>query len=190
MAYKEKIEKHSGFGKPIWSSEDYKEKLKEKEVFVKEPYGLPFELTEKDKFKEPTPEKKDKKQVFLEEIKKKDVITEREILLIKRRLNEGTYKSEDVNEIDTKKLTPEQNEKGFKYLYDLYKSPTGKERVNNPFGDREEEVLNNFSHFELVDWYDNGNQYYKNYVPVYRVVAKDGSGFEYVMKVGKIEITD
>lgn len=34
-------------------------------------------------------------------------------------------------------VTGEQSAKGFKWLYNLYKTPIGKERKNNPFGYRE-----------------------------------------------------
>lgn len=132
--------------------------------------------------------KEREKKLFLENIKNKDTISEQEISLIKERLNSGVYTAENVNEIDNKRLTSEQNEKGYKYMYGLYKSPTGKERINNPYGEREQEVLNNYSHFELVSWSDEGNQFYKSYTPIYLVVAKDGSSFEYIMTGGKIKI--
>ena len=59
--------------------------------------------------------KKDSKKLFLEDIKNKDTISEQEVLLIKRRLNDGTYTSQEVYDVlgeDGKKLTPEQNKKG------------------------------------------------------------------------------
>jgi len=181
MIFKVKNKIDTGFGKSIWSAEDYNKMKKEKKE--KETFAI-----EKQKEK-----KKDKKELFLEEIKNKETISEQEILLIRNRLNRKVYSTADMEGITNKKLLPEQNAKGFRYMYNLYKSSKGTERSNSPFGYREEEVLNNFSHFELVDWNDSSNYYQaqagiKNYVPVYRVVAKDGSSFEYFMQEGKVKI--
>jgi hypothetical protein len=73
--------------------------------------------------------KKDKNKLFLEDIKNKDTITEKEVLLIKRRLNDKTYNIQEVNDAlgdEGKALTPEQNEKGKAWLMNKWKSPTGK----------------------------------------------------------------
>ena len=63
----------------------------------------------------------------------------------------------------------------------LWKSPTGKERVNNPFGYREQEALEQFDHFALAGFHDAsryGQAPY--YIPLYDVYMKDGEyGFQY-----------
>lgn len=136
----------------------------------------------------------ERKDTFLQDFQKKDTVTESEILLMKRRLNNGKYDIDVLSDVGEKNLTPEQTEKGKAWLMKQYKTPTGKEKENSPFGYRETEVLDNFDHFELVDWYDDSNYFQtqsgiKNYQPVYRVVAKDGSGFEYTVKGGEVYIT-
>lgn len=163
---------------------------KEKPIFIKEPYGLPQDLTPTGTFKVEKEEKKDPKKLFLEEIKKKDTITEKEISLIKRRLNDGTYKSDEVYEMigeDGKALTSEQQEKGKAWLMDKWKSSTGKERENNPFGYREQEILDKFKGIRLKEFYDAGNYGFHNYTPYYEVEGNETS-FEYVVKGGEVSI--
>jgi len=122
-------------------------------------------------------------------------LTERELNLLKLRLNSGRLDIHDVDIPDGGwELTPDQNKKGFDWLYNLYKSPTGKERVNTPFGYRESSVLENFNKIKLTDYRDTANYYQaqakiKNYVPVYTVYAKDGHTFEYSVHGGAIDIS-
>lgn len=127
-------------------------------------------------------------------------ITEQEILNARMRAN-GYKKVKDKSLLeipeDGLKITPKQTKKGLKWLLNLWKTPKDKERLNNPFGYREEEVLKNFKEFRLVDWYDDTTSYavdrgFHNYLPVYRVIAKDDSYFEYVpntKEYGKVNIT-
>ena len=114
----------------------------------------------------------------------KGYLTEKEIQLIKNRMNKG----EDVNLEYLYEggisITPEQTKKGIDWLIDKWKTPRGIERKNNPFGYREQAVLDNFDHFKLIDFYNVGNTSFDNYVPYYRVVAKDGSYFEYAFGHG------
>lgn len=119
----------------------------------------------------------------------KDYLTEGEINLIKNRMNRG----EDIDlskmyDLGGLFITPEQTQKGFDWLWNLYKTPRGVERKNNPFGYREEDILENFDHFEITDFYNAGNRYVNWYMPVYRVIGKNGSSFEYTMKQGEIYI--
>lgn len=83
-------------------------------------------------------------------------------------------------------LTPEQNKKGFDFLQNQRTSPTGKERKNNPFGYREEAILDNFSHFTLGSFYDAGNAYRSFYLPLYYCYGNETS-FEYYYN-GKVNI--
>lgn len=124
-------------------------------------------------------------------------ITEKEILAAKKRAN-GYSNAKDKTLLEIPEgglaITPEQTKKGLDWLMDQWKTPRGIERKNNPFGYREQEVLENFSHFLLTDWYDAMSSYgvqqgYHSYLPVYTVVAKDGSTFEYHMAGGEINIT-
>jgi hypothetical protein len=133
----------------------------------------------------------------------KGFLTENEVNLLKRRLNHSsgamTYHPIEISEIpfpdngEGFKLSSEQTEKGLTWLKDQWKTPRGIERVNNPFGFREENIIENFKEFRLIDFYNSAN-YYQNqicirsYIPLYRVVAKDGAAFEYYFNGGKISI--
>lgn len=150
--------------------------------------------TRKDVFIEKNPyllnKKQDKKKLFLEDLKNKDTITEQELLLIKRRLNDGTYTSHEVYEAigeDGKALTPEQTEKGFVWLKNKGWGKTGKERENSPFRYREEEILNKFSGIRIKEFYDSGRGDFHNYIPLYEVEGNNTS-FEYYVQGGEISI--
>ena len=121
-----------------------------------------------------------------------NTITEKEINLIKLRMNNDKVDDFTQEAIDfiwdnSPQLTSDQNKKGIDYLRNLWKSPTGKERVNSPFGYREENVLETFEYFELRGFYDAGNQFRKFYVPLYTCVGTDSS-FEYAFYGGKVNI--
>jgi hypothetical protein len=143
-------------------------------------------VKEQNSFEVETP-KKDSKKVFLEEIKNKGEITEQELLLIKRRLNDGTYKYSDVKPLfedgEGLKLTPEQSAKGKAWLLDKWKTPTGKVRENSPFGYREEKILEEEHEMYLKDFYDDARGDYHNYYPYYEI-----GGMEYYVKGGEIQI--
>jgi hypothetical protein len=83
-------------------------------------------------------------------------------------------------------LTPEQNSKGYDFLMDCWRSPSGKERKNNPFGYREEAILEKFTHFTLKGFYDAGNCYRSYYLPLYECHGNNNS-FEYYYN-GKVNI--
>lgn len=131
--------------------------------------------------------KKDMKNPYLPDFVNNSVLTEQEVNLLKRRLNDGKIKPSEIprfKEGEGYQLTSDQNEKGKKYLINQWKGKSGAERKNNPFGAREEDILENFDRIELVDFYNASNYYQsqagiKNYIPLYDVVAKDGSRFQY-----------
>jgi hypothetical protein len=121
-----------------------------------------------------------------------NTITEKEINLIKLRMNNDKVDDFTQEAIDfiwdnSPQLTPDQNKKGIDYLRNLWKSPSGKERVNNPFGYREQDALETFEYFELRGFYDAGNRYRKFYVPLYVCVGAETS-FEYYISGGEINI--
>jgi hypothetical protein len=134
--------------------------------------------------------KKTEKQLFLEDIKKRGTITEREILLIKRRLNNGTYKYDDIQDIEDLKITPSQTQKGLAWLRNKWQTPRGVERKNNPFGYREEDAIENFKEFRLNSFTDirQSSFAFPNYVPVYDVYSKKGFGFQYYVQGGEPKI--
>ena len=115
---------------------------------------------------------------LLTKIEKTKIITEKEMLLLKNRMNKGEKIDTSVlwdNEIE---LTPEHNKKGIDFLMGQYITPRGIERKNNPFGYREIETLENFTHFELRGFYDAGNCYHSFYLPLY-VCCGNNDAFEY-----------
>ena len=121
---------------------------------------------------------------------KKGYLTEREILLIKRRLNHNKATTGEVNTIFDKggiRITTTQELKGLNWLNDQWKTPTGVERKNNPLGYREQEALKTFQRFELTDFYDAGNSYFHSYQPVYSVIGKQNS-FDYYVAGGEMHI--
>lgn len=83
-------------------------------------------------------------------------------------------------------ISEEQTQKGLESLIDQWKSKTGKERKNNPFGYREQDALTTFERFELAGFYDIGNSYHSFYVPIYNCIGKDSS-FQYYYN-GEVQI--
>lgn len=117
-------------------------------------------------------------------IKTENKISEKQINLIKNRLNNNRADSETKEIVqwiwdNTPQLTDEQNKKGIVFLMNLWKSPTGKERTNSPYGYREEDALKTFKYFELAGFHDisryGGRPFY---VPLYNVIGEDSS-FQY-----------
>ncbi len=136
--------------------------------------------------------KKDSKKLFLEDVKKRGSITEREMLLIKRRLNDGTYKWEDVQDLQNLKITSEQTQKGLSWLKNQGWTPKGVERKNNPFGHREEEAINSFKEFRLNSFTNDNTAFQQehginNWIPVYDVIGTKGN-FQYILKGGEVSI--
>lgn len=125
-----------------------------------------------------------KKQIT-QELIKAESIEYKNVLLVKRRLNAGTD-TEILNEQIYIDLS--DGDDGIKYLRNLHKSPTGKIRKNNPFGNRETEILENFTHFALSGFMNQGNRYHDYYTPIWEVNASDGDTFEYIQENGTIKI--
>tara|TARA_R110002020_G_C16069580_1_gene756111 strand:+ start:361 stop:822 length:462 start_codon:yes stop_codon:yes gene_type:complete len=79
-------------------------------------------------------------------------------------------------------ITPAQTTKGLDWLFNLRFTMRGKERKNNPFGYREQSILDDFDRFELSGLYDDSDGYngFHNFKPIYKVIASDEGSFEYV----------
>ena len=122
---------------------------------------------------------------LIKSIEKRGIIEEREILLLKKRANAGDKEAarwcpENI------RVTDEQARKGFNWLYNLYKTPRGIERRNNPFGYREMDILDEWNEaegFRFCGWYDDGRFGYHAYTPIYET-----GGMEYYVWGGKIRI--
>lgn len=119
----------------------------------------------------------------------KKQLTEQEVKLLLRRLNAKKISFGDLPENfqdgDGWELTTEQFQKGRDWLLNRWKTPSGVERKNNPFGYREEAILEKATSIDLKDFYPQGMSGYL--LPVYRVNSSEGS-FEYVVSAGEIII--
>lgn len=116
------------------------------------------------------------------EIVKSGVISEKEFNMLKSRLNRGLCKYEDIEPlfINDISLSADWMQKGLKWLRNLYKTPTGKERKNNPFGYRGMLILGSEDiTITLRDLYDCGRYGCTNYQAEYSVSTPESS-FDYV----------
>ena len=117
-------------------------------------------------------------------IKQSNKISEKEINLIKSRLNNDKADTETKELVqwiwdNHPELTEEQNKNGIDFLMNLWKSPTGKERSNSPYGYREQDALKTFKYFELAGFYDISKYGGRKFlVPLYNVIG-EGSNFQY-----------
>lgn len=130
--------------------------------------------------------KKYKELIKDNDFKERDYISLRSILNGYKKVNITQEQKEELKEDATNRglhVSKEQTEKGYKWLMNLYKTPKGKERKNNPFGHREEKILENFSHFMFYCFYDAKESLYMSgyhdYLPVWEVIDKDGDSFTY-----------
>lgn len=125
----------------------------------------------------------------IEGITKRGYILENEINLLKNRLNRGDSLVWDLWDIDTPlMISQEQTEKGLNWLTNQWKTPTGKERKNNPLGYWEQDILSKFDHFEFTDFASCGNGWVCFYSPVYKVVDIYGDSFTYYVYGGQMVI--
>lgn len=126
------------------------------------------------------------KKALIKRIRQAGIITEREIKLVIRRLNAGTYRYIDVDELTDLRITPEQTAKGLKWLRNKWMTPRAVERKNNPFRYREQRAIETFKEFRFNSFHDNTNYYQArmgifNYVPIYDVIGEEG-GFQYYVQ--------
>jgi len=106
-----------------------------------------------------------------------------------QRLNNDVIDVDDIGDYfwdQEIELEPSQVQKTENWLINLYKTPTGAERKNSPYGYREKEDLDSgIESIFITDFYSpRGNYYY----PYYQVNTNNGSGFDYVFHGGKINI--
>ena len=93
--------------------------------------------------------------------------------MLKKRANAGD--KEAANFWPDIEVTPEQSAKGFAWLRNLYKTPRGIERKNNPFGYREMDIIDNYKgeNFIFKGFYDAGRYGFHNYIPVYELAGME-----------------
>lgn len=117
-------------------------------------------------------------------ISERGYITEKEINLLNRRANAGDKDINIIYDFDRIKLTEEQVSKAMVWLRNLHYTPSGKERVNSPYGYREIVIINsdNVAGY-FVGFYNSGNRNHNIYIPIYAI-----GGMEYYVLDGKINI--
>ena len=125
------------------------------------------------------------KNTIFENIHKRGYMTEKEMLLLKKRSNAAQH---DLFNYDAFSeyvpLSEEWANKGIQWLKSLLKK-NGEPKAGQNLGFREIEISKTAtaSDFTFVCFYDAGNGWYKNYVPVYNV-----AGMEYFVYGGNINV--
>lgn len=122
---------------------------------------------------------------IIEQIKKRGYMEEREMLLLKKRSNAAQHDLFDYDAFSGYiPLSEDWANKGLQWLKSLLKK-NGEPKAGQNLGYREIEIIKNAtaSDFTFVCFYDNGNGWYRNYVPVYNV-----AGMEYRVEAGKIVV--
>lgn len=125
---------------------------------------------------------------IFEEIKSRGYMEEREMLLLNSRSNKAQKDLFDYD-IDTDgygiPLAEEWANKGLQWLRSLLKK-NGEPKAGQNLGYREIEIIKTAKAEDLtfVCFYDNGNGWYRNYVPVFNV-----AGMEYRVDAGRIVVT-
>ena len=123
---------------------------------------------------------------IFENIRVRGYMTEKEMLLLKSRSNKAQkdlFLYDEFNEYIP--LSEEWSNKGLQWLKSLLKK-NGEPKAGQNLGDREIETIKtaNASDFTFVCFYDAGNGWHRNFVPVYNV-----AGMEYRVEAGRIVVT-
>ena len=122
------------------------------------------------------------------QVRQRGFMTEREMLTLKSRSNKA---QKDLLDYDTlnpdgygTKIAPEWGAKGIQWLRSLLTSK-GEPRKGQNLGFREIEIIKTASpeDFRFNYFYDNGNGWHRNFVPVYYI-----DGMEYFVEGGNIKV--
>lgn len=117
-------------------------------------------------------------ETIFQEIKAQGFITKQQLQLLKNRSNKVQKDLMDYEVLESIAdgygipLTEEQGQQGLTWLKRFQRKRTG-----SIYGYREEEIINNASpsDFVFLGFYDAGNGWLKNYLPIYGL-----NGMEYV----------
>ena len=120
-----------------------------------------------------------------EQIKTRGYMEEREMLLLKSRSNKAQkdlFLYDEFSEYIP--LSEDWANKGLHWLKSLLKK-NGEPKAGQNLGDREIEIIKTAkpSEFSFVCFYNAGNRFYHNYLPVYNV-----AGMEYFVYGGNIKV--
>ncbi len=122
---------------------------------------------------------------IFENIHERGYMTENEMLLLKKRSNAAQhdlFQYDEFNEYIP--LSEEWSNKGLQWLKSLLKK-NGEPKAGQNLGYREIEIIKTAtaSDFTFMYFYDAGNGWHKNYLPVYNV-----AGMEYYVSGGTIQV--
>ena len=123
---------------------------------------------------------------IFENIRERGYMTEKEMLLLKSRSNKAQKDLFLYDEFNAYiPLSEEWSNKGLQWLKSLLKK-NGEPKAGQSLGDREIEIIKTAtaSDFTFVCFYDAGNGWHRNFVPVYNV-----AGMEYRVEAGRIVVT-
>ena len=123
---------------------------------------------------------------IFENIRERGYMEEREMLLLKSRSNKAQKDLFQYDEFsDYIPLSEEWANKGLQWLKSLLKK-NGEPKAGQNLGEREIEIIKTAtaSDFTFVCFYDAGNGWFRNYLPVYNV-----AGMEYRVEAGRIVVT-
>ena len=123
---------------------------------------------------------------IFENIHERGYMTEREMLLLKSRSNKAQKDLFSYDEFSEYiPMSEEWANKGLQWLKSLLKK-NGEPKAGQNLGFREIEIIKSATpeDFSFVCFYDAGNGWYRNYLPVYNV-----AGMEYRVEGGRIVVT-
>ena len=122
---------------------------------------------------------------IFENIRERGYMTEKEMLLLKSRSNKAQKDLFHYDEFSEYiPLSEDWSNKGIKWLKSLLKK-NGEPKAGQNLGFREIEIIKNAtaSDFKFAWFYDAGNGWCRNFVPVYNV-----AGMEYFVSGGNINV--
>ena len=122
---------------------------------------------------------------IFENIHERGYMQEKEMLLLKNRSNAAQHDLFQYDEFSEYiPLSEEWANKGLQWLKSLLKK-NGEPKAGQNLGYREIEIIKTAtaSDFTFVCFYDAGNRFYHNYLPVYNV-----AGMEYYVSGGFIQV--
>ena len=122
---------------------------------------------------------------IFENIQERGYMTEREMLLLKSRSNKAQKDLFSYDEFSEYiPMSEEWANKGLHWLKSLIKK-NGEPKAGQNLGFRQVEIIKTAkpSEFSFACFYDAGNGWFRNYLPVYNV-----AGMEYFVYCGKIQV--
>ena len=128
---------------------------------------------------------------LVETIKEQGFATEKQIQLLKSRMNKSRENAYEINDLTANimpiKLTAEQTAKGREWLLRKNLKNNGEFRKNATLSEIETSVLKNAKEAYLSDFYDLGDGIFSNNVPIYRY-ENENDYFEYYVQFGDAQL--